>query len=104
MSIIFVSDEDGDKRQIDAQVGLSLMAILRNANYYIPAICGGVCACGTCHILVHQEWIDKLPKVTDEESSLLQTLDNYHRQRSRLACQIHFTDALAKLPIYLLEN
>ena len=53
-------------------------------------VCGGCCACGTCHIYVHPNDFDKLINKEDEEILTLESLANDPNQYSRLSCQIIF--------------
>ncbi len=104
MGQILVTDEEGVTQELSASEGSSLMAVLRDHDYDIPAICGGACSCGTCHVLVGEKWIDKIPEMEMEEEFLLETLNHYDEARSRLACQVKFTEQLDGLSLQLLEQ
>ena len=55
--ITFVS-HDGTAETIEAEVGQSVMdAAKRHGINGIEAMCGGACACATCHVLVDDEWL-----------------------------------------------
>ena len=58
MSKIVVKDRNGKRNEISANIGMTLMEIIRDAGMYIEAACGGCCACATCHI-----YVDKNSKV-----------------------------------------
>jgi len=60
----------------------------------IEAECGGACACATCHIFIDPEWMSRLPPPQGDEKELLVELQHYEPERSRLSCQVDFTDAL----------
>ena len=50
-------EADGTRHEVDVPVDTSLMQ--GALNYMVPGIegdCGGLCACGTCHIYVPQQW------------------------------------------------
>ncbi|MDX2249115.1 MAG: 2Fe-2S iron-sulfur cluster-binding protein [Bacteroidia bacterium] len=94
MITIHVEDRDGTKRTlaIDENPSGSLMEILTAENFDVPAICGGIAGCGTCHIYVLKGG-EKLEMPEDDEMFMLDTLSNYTPQ-SRLSCQISLTRAL----------
>jgi 2Fe-2S ferredoxin len=60
----------------------------------VTAICGGLCSCATCHVLVEPEWLSKLPAPQGDEKELLVELQHYDPARSRLSCQVEFNEAL----------
>ena len=91
MSKIFVKDRDGGMHELQADNGLTLMEIIRDAGLDIEAACGGCCACATCHVYVDKEWINKIPKIEDDEESMLD--QSFHvTDESRLGCQIEYSD------------
>jgi len=47
--------------------------------------CGGVCACSTCHVIVH-EGFESLPEATEDEEDQLDNAPGLTRH-SRLSCQ-----------------
>ena len=91
MSKIFVNNREGSVHELQAEEGLTLMEIIRDAGLDIEAACGGCCACATCHIYVDKDWIEKLPKIKDEEESMLDQAF-YVTSESRLGCQIEYND------------
>ena len=93
MNKIVVKDKVGKNHSLPANPGSTIMEIIRDAGLDIEAACGGCCACATCHIYVHNEWISKLnPKDEDEESMLDQAFEI--KENSRLGCQIEFDEDL----------
>ncbi len=99
MSRLIVTDRTGKVREIEATGDSTLMEILRDADLGIAAICGGQCACGTCHCLIHPEWFGKLPAAEAGETELAETLEYFAPGRSRLTCQIAFDQALDGLAL-----
>jgi 2Fe-2S ferredoxin len=94
MASIRVTDRDGVEHVVEGQPGLKLMETLREFDYGVTAICGGLCSCATCHILVEPEWLSKLPAPQGDEKELLVELQHYDPARSRLSCQVEYTEAL----------
>ncbi len=99
MARMTVIDRDGKEHQIEANTGLKVMEVLRELDYGVAAICGGLCSCATCHVYVDQAWVDKLPQPQGDELELLRELPDYQAAVSRLSCQVDFTDALSGLKV-----
>ena len=98
MALLKVVDRDGIEHEVEARTGLKVMETLRELDYGVAAICGGMCSCATCHVYVDPAWADKLPSPQSDERELLQELSHFTDQ-SRLSCQIEFTPALAGLRV-----
>ena len=99
MSEIIVTDRDGGEHRVNAREGVSLMETLREFDYGVAAICGGMCSCATCHVYVAAPWLDKLPPMQGDEKEILQELESYRPQGSRLSCQIPFEATLAGMEV-----
>ena len=99
MTTLQVIDRDGVSHEVPAKPGLKVMEVLRELDYGVAAICGGMCSCATCHVYVDADWAAKLPAVMSDERELLSELSHYEPERSRLSCQIEFTDGLAGLRV-----
>ena len=91
MGTIIVKDRQNKFHKLNAEPGLKIMEIIRDAGLDIEAACGGCCACATCHIYVDKEWIRKLPKIEEDEESMLDQAF-YVTAESRLGCQIEFSN------------
>ncbi|HEX6999216.1 MAG TPA: 2Fe-2S iron-sulfur cluster-binding protein [Gammaproteobacteria bacterium] len=94
-----VTDRLGRKVAVTAQPGLSVMENIRNLEASVEAICGGMCACATCHVLIDPDWVDRLPPRSYEERLMLQDLPSFDPVRSRLSCQIVVTEAFDGLTL-----
>jgi len=84
---INVTDRDGQLHQVQAHPNDKLMEVLREFDWGVAAICGGMCSCATCHVYVDQAWLDKFPRREMDEEELLEFLDGF-RPGSRLSCQL----------------
>ena len=94
MPHLTVVTREGEERQLDGEVGLSVMEIIRDGGIdELLALCGGCCSCATCHVHVDADWVDKLPPIGPDEDDLLDSTSD-RDATSRLSCQIPFTDAL----------
>jgi len=103
MRITFVS-HDGTAETIEAEAGRSVMdEAKRHGISGIEAVCGGGCACATCHVLVDAEWLARLPPATPDEQDLIDFL-THKRPNSRLSCQISLRPELDGLVMHLPEH
>ncbi len=98
MAELVIVDRDGKEHRVEGRTGVSVMETLRELDYGVAAICGGMCSCATCHVWVDEGWVGKLPAKQGDEQELLQELPGYQKN-SRLSCQVQFTDALAGLRV-----
>ena len=103
MAIIFVKDREAKISELNADSGMNLMEIIRDAGMNIEAACGRCCACATCHIYVSDKWISKLPQANEDEEAMLD--QTFHvKKNSRLACQIEFNEDLDKIEVELAQE
>ena len=65
--------------------GTVLMEVLRDEGLGVEAVCGGCCACATCHVLLDLERVGLRGEV---EGELLQISPYFDDTASRLSCQI----------------
>ncbi|MGB4398346.1 MAG: 2Fe-2S iron-sulfur cluster-binding protein [Daejeonella sp.] len=91
---IIVEDRDGEQQpvEIPEEVSLSLMEVLKAAEYNVLATCGGMALCATCHVQI-LEGLDLLPSPSEGEMDMLDTLPDAGFD-SRLACQIRISENL----------
>ena len=87
-------EPDGARRVIDAPMGTTLMeSAVQNQVSGIVALCGGACACATCHVYIGTAWFPKLDPIEEMEEGMLEAA--WHRRdNSRLSCQIHLSAQL----------
>ncbi len=71
MPLMRVVDRDGKEHEVEARAGLKVMENLRELDYGVAAICGGMCSCATCHIYVDADWMDRVPAPQSDERELL---------------------------------
>ncbi len=89
-----VTDREGRQVEVKGQTGISVMENIRELDDSVDAICGGLCSCATCHVLIDPDWIDKLPPRHEEEDFLVSESMYFNPERSRLSCQIKLTDEM----------
>jgi 2Fe-2S ferredoxin len=96
--VVFI-EPSGERREIAAPAGLSLMEAARqNGVDGIVAQCGGACACATCHVYVAPDWLAKLKPRDEMEEAMLENAWQ-PRANSRLSCQIPLTAELEGLTV-----
>ena len=101
--VTFVA-HDGTSREVNVPVGTTLMnAATDHRVQGIDGDCGGLCACGTCHVYVEAPWAALTGPRTAVENSMLNFAAEL-RDSSRLACQITVTEALDGLVVSLPEG
>lgn len=100
MGVLKVKTRDGNERILDAVEGWRVMEILREHRMPILGLCGGACACATCHVVVSPEWAGKIDPANDDEEAMLDTVPNLE-PASRLSCQIIYQDDMDGLELLL---
>ncbi len=104
MAKMIVVTRDGTEKEIEGQSGLSVMEIIRDAGFdELLALCGGCCSCATCHVHIDPSFADKITAMGEDENDLLDS-SSHRDNRSRLSCQIPFSDALDGLRVTLAEE
>jgi len=91
---------DGNSVEVDAPDGLSVMEIAHKNDIDLEGACEGSLACSTCHVVVGDEWFDKLGEATEEEEDMLDLAFGL-THTSRLGCQIRMTPELDGLVVTL---
>ena len=93
-------DPDGSRKEVDAANGLSVMDIAHLNGIDIEGACEGGMACSTCHVIVADDWFDRLDPASEEEEDMLDLAFDLART-SRLGCQITMSDELDGLVVKL---
>ncbi|MGF7162592.1 2Fe-2S ferredoxin [Rhodoligotrophos appendicifer] len=88
LSVIVTDSEKDQTSEVAVGEDTPLMYALRDAGLPIEGTCGGYASCGTCHVYVAPDWIDRLDPLEEVELEMLELLDTYKPDRSRLSCQI----------------
>jgi ferredoxin, 2Fe-2S len=95
-----VVDRQGNAHEVTVVPVGSLMEALRELEYGVAAICGGMCSCATCHVYVDERWSERLSPRHGDEVELLAQLE-HRAEHSRLACQIRLSSQLDGLRVRL---
>ena len=97
--IIFI-EPDGNRREIDAPAGLSIMEIAHKYDVDLEGACEGSLACSTCHVIVEPDWYGRLLPAREDEEDMLDLAWGLTKT-SRLGCQIIMSDELDGLTVRL---
>jgi ferredoxin, 2Fe-2S len=91
---LMVIDREGETHELPALSGWRVMEIIRDHELPIRAECGGSGACATCHVYVHANWSKKIPAPDEDEHYMLDSVEGFDANRSRLSCQILMNEEL----------
>ena len=94
MATLRIIERHGIEHDMEGRTGLKIMEILREHDFGVAAICGGMCSCATCHVYVDPDWMSRLRRLAADERELLDELEHV---RPTSSCQIEFTHALSGL-------
>lgn len=101
MPTLTVVDRAGEERTVDAEIGLSVMEVLKiNGFDDVLALCGGCCSCATCHVHLDAAYLDRLPPVSEDEDDLLDAVED-RDATSRLSCQLPVTAELEGMRVII---
>jgi 2Fe-2S ferredoxin len=97
--LVFI-ERNGNRREVDAPLGLSVLEIAHKNDVDIEGACEGSLACSTCHVIVDPAWYGKLSRATEDEEDMLDLAFGLEAT-SRLGCQIVMTPELDGLVLKL---
>jgi 2Fe-2S ferredoxin len=100
MGVINVIDHEGTAHELEAVEGWRVMEIIREHGLPMDGLCGGACACATCHVYVDSDWQAKLHEPRDDEDAMLDEVPTVSGN-SRLSCQLIYTPELDGLSVKL---
>ena len=98
-TMVFI-EPNGNRREVDAPVGLSVLEIAHKHAIDIEGAFEGSLACSTCHVIVEPGWYDQLPAATEDEEDMLDLAFGLEKT-SRLGCQIVMNNDLDGLTVRL---
>lgn len=99
MAELVITDMEGNTRKVEAELGISVMEVIRDNDFEdLAALCGGCCSCATCHVYIDESWLPKLDSVEADEDELLSMAES-RQPNSRLSCQIEMSEELNGMPV-----
>lgn len=96
-------EKDGNRKEVEAPVGLSVMEIAHRFDVDIEGACEGSLACATCHVIVERRDFERTGDVSPEEEDMLDLAVGLE-PTSRLGCQVVLCDELDGLTVRLPEH
>ncbi len=93
-------ERNGNPREVEAPLGLSVLEVAHKHGVDIEGACEGSLACSTCHVIVDAAWFPKLAKPTEDEEDMLDLAFGLEKT-SRLGCQIVISEMLDGLVVRL---
>ncbi len=93
-------DQQGNRKEVEAPNGLSVLEIAHRNDVDLEGACEGSLACSTCHCIVAQQDYDRLEAASEEEEDMLDLAFGL-THTSRLGCQIIMKDELDGLTVTL---
>lgn len=97
--MVFITPE-GDRQDVDAPTGLSVMEIAHLHGVDLEGACEGSLACSTCHVIVEPGWYSRLKPAEEDEQDMLDLAFGLE-PTSRLGCQIVMSEELDGLTVML---
>ncbi len=97
--MVFI-EKNGNRKEVDAPLGLSVLEIAHRNGIDLEGACEGSLACSTCHVVVDKAWYDKLGEASEDEEDMLDLAFGL-THTSRLGCQIKITPELDGLTVRL---
>ena len=88
----------GERREVEAPAGARVLDAAQRAGIGIEGACCGSLACATCHVIVAEEWFDRLEPPTPEEEDMLDFAQEL-APTSRLGCQLRLSPELDGLTL-----
>ncbi len=95
-----VTDLDGQQHELQARPGDVLMEVLREQEWGVAALCGGMCSCATCHVFLDDDWRKQFPEKQSDEEELLEMMESF-QPNSRLSCQLRLESSHDGLSLVL---
>ncbi len=97
--VVFIRPS-GNTVEVNASVGQSILEVAHSNGIDIEGACEGSMACSTCHVIVEDNWFNRLPEAVEEEQDMLDLTYGLTRT-SRLGCQITLTNEMEGLKLRL---
>lgn len=100
VTITFIQP-DGTPREGNAPGGSVMELALATGVRGIEGQCGGCVSCGTCHVQIPADWIDRVGRASASEVDMLEFEPGF-AENSRLSCQIEVTPAIDGLVVHVM--
>lgn len=99
MNITYI-DKDGKRTAVKGKIGDNVLYLAHRWGIEMEGACEASLACTTCHVYVHDNFVDRLPGAEEKEDDLLD-MAPFLKENSRLGCQILLTKELDGIELQL---
>lgn len=100
---ITVKDRAGAGHIIETAVEGTLMEAIRDYGLTEDfAMCSGNCSCATCHVIITEAFLPKLPPLSDDEDAVLDSSED-RQGGSRLSCQVPLSGDLNGMQLHIVD-
>ena len=103
VKVVFIQADGKGEVVCEGEVGQSLLNLAHQCGIDMEGACEASLACSTCHVIVDEDYFEKLPDASEEEEDMLDLTYALCRT-SRLACQITLTKNIDGLRVKLPEK
>ncbi|XP_060082069.1 adrenodoxin-like protein 1, mitochondrial [Ylistrum balloti] len=86
VNIVYIT-RSGERIPVRGKVGDNAMYLAHRYGIELEGACEASLACSTCHVYVHEDYVDRLPEPKEEEDDMLD-MAVFLKENSRLGCQI----------------
>lgn len=93
-------DREGNRIPVKAKVGDNVLYLAHRHEIDLEGACEASLACSTCHVFVHEDYVDDLPEPLEEEEDMLD-MAPFLQDNSRLGCQIVLTKEMDGIELTL---
>ncbi|KAF8237545.1 ferredoxin [Tricholoma matsutake] len=90
IKVHFKDSKGAPLKTVEANEGDDLLSIAHEYDIDLEGACEGSVACSTCHVILPEEYYDKLPEPEDDENDMLDMAFGL-TDTSRLGCQVVLT-------------
>ncbi len=101
MFFVDIIDAQGQSRRLSGEADTTIRDLAVAADVAgLMGECGGAMACGTCHIIISDDWVQQVGAAVGDEAVILDgTL--FRHPNSRLACQMKLSASLNGLQAHV---
>lgn len=99
VNITFI-DRNNEKRPVRGKVGDNVLYLAHRFEVDLEGACEASLACSTCHVYVHEDFMDVLPEPLEGEDDMLD-MAPLLQDNSRLGCQIILTKDIEGIELTL---
>ena len=87
-------------KSVEVAKGQTLLQATIANEIDVEGACGGQCACATCHVILPEEYFNRIPKPQTDEADMLD-LGADVTKYSRLGCQVKVNESLEGMNVTL---